>query len=129
MIKKDPRQDIYDSVWNILRPFAPVFDFIPPRNTDYPFIRVGEYQGEDLTSNKTAVFGTYFQMIHFWWVKEDRIGMTNTMTLVKQDLRELTKTPGGFQIGRMQIQEQVIPDTEDTTALLHGVLIVTAEFN
>ena len=128
MIKKDPRQDIYDTIWQILTPLAPVFDFLPPAGTTYPFIRPGEYQGEDIT-NKTCIFGTYFQMIHFWWKKEDRIGLTNTMTLVKQDLRELTKTPGGFQLSKITLQEQVIPDIEDTTQLLHGVLIINTQFN
>ena len=128
MIKKDPRQDIYDSIWRILEPQATVYDFIPPRNTPYPFIRAGEYQGDDIM-NKTCVFGTYNQMIHFWWVKDDRIGMTTAMTTVKEELRRLSKIFGGFQIASMKIQEQVIPDIEDTTALLHGVLILTAQFN
>ena len=128
MIKKDPRQDIYDTIWRILAPLAPVYDFLPPPKTPYPFIRPGEYQGEDIT-NKSCVFGTYYQMIHFWWEKDNRIGLTNTMTLVKQDLRELTKTPGGFQLSKITLQEQVIPDIEDTTQLLHGVLIINLQFN
>lgn len=128
MIKKDPRQDIYDSIWRILEPQAAVYDFIPPRNTPYPFIRAGEYQGDDIM-NKSCVFGTYNQMIHFWWTKDNRIGMTTAMTNAKEELRKLNKTPGGFQIASMKIQEQVIPDIEDTTALLHGVLILTAQFN
>lgn len=128
MIKKDPRQDLYDTIWSLLAPYGNIYDFIPPKNTPYPFIRAGEYQGDD-TKNKSNVFGSYFQMIHFWWNKDDRIGMTNTMTLVKEDLRRLEKTPGGFQLSNLQLREQVIPDIEDTTQLLHGVLILTIQFN
>lgn len=129
MVKKDPRQDLYDTIWQTVSPYARVYDFIPPKDTPYPFIRLGEYQGDDQAQNKTAVFGTYFQMVHFWWTKEARQDMTGTMGRIKQALREIDKTPGGFQIGTMQISEQVIPDVDGTISLLHGVLVITAIFN
>ena len=130
MIKKDPRQDIYDTIYGVLGNVIPgaVYDFIPPKGTPYPFIRIGYYQGDD-TPNKTHIFGDYFQMIHFWWPKDDRIGLTNAMLLTKSDLRALKSTPGGFQLSKIDIREQVLPDIDDTIELLHGVLTLTINFN
>lgn len=126
---KDPRQDIYDTLWQLLERYAKVYDFLPPRDTAYPFIRVDAYSGDD-RPNKTQVFGDYFQMLHFFWKKEDRIDLTDTLTRVKEDLRRVIKTPAGYQISDIQIREQVIPEAgEDTIQLLHGVLVVTIQFN
>lgn len=124
---KDVRQDIYDTIFTVCAGYADCSDFLPPANTPYPFIRVGEYTGNDVM-NKTHVFGTYNQMIHLFWLKSDRSGMTDVMGNLKRDLRNLTKTAGGYGI-LVKLNERVIPEVAENKTLLHGVITLEVNFN
>lgn len=124
---KDVRQDIYDTIYKVCSKYIDVYDVLPPADTPYPFIRVGEYTGND-EANKTHVFGTYNQMIHLFWLASDRSGLTDMMGNLKRDLRNLTKTTGGYGF-LLTLSERVLSEVAENKALLHGVLILDAKFN
>lgn len=126
----DPQQELFSKLKiEIERKGYDVYDgFLPPENTPYPFIYLGDSRQVDDT-NKTAVFGNVFQTIHFWSNTPRNRGTLSTMMLdVKMVCRKLKKTKNFSWIVR-NIDQTILPDKTTKTPLLHGVLEVEFKFS
>lgn len=106
-----------------------VYDgFLPPENTPYPFVYLGDFQQID-DANKTAVFGNVFPTIHVWSDSPKQRGTVSKMLLeIKTECRKIEHTKN-FSWSLRNITQRIIPDNTTKTPLLHGVLEVEYKFS
>lgn len=123
----DPQQELFTRLKLDLEGLGyDVYDgFLPPENTLYPFIYLGDFQQVD-TANKTAVFGSVHPTIHVWSNTPQNRGTVSQMLLdIKTACRKIAHTQnfGWFLVG---VNQRILTDTTTRTPLLHGV--IQAEF-
>ena len=107
--------DVYDSV-------------LPPENTPYPFVYLGDCQQVD-DANKNAVFGNVYQTIHVWHNNPKQRGTVSEILLkIKTVCRELEHTPN-FMFMLTNASQQILSDTTTKTPLLHGVIEIEWKFS
>lgn len=100
--------------------------FLPPNDTAYPFIYLGDSQQID-SANKSAVFGNVYQTIHVWHSNPKQRGTVSEMLLaIKTVCRKIGHT-ANFSWSLRNASQQIIPDYTTKSPLLHG--IVEAEFH
>lgn len=127
----DPQQELYSRLLAELRAyFEPiglkVYDgALPPPNTPYPFVYMGDFRQRDRTT-KTQVIGTVYPTIHVWHNNVRQRGMVSNMLLgVKYVLYRISKTENYSWI-MFNVEHRIIPDNTTKRPLLHG--IIEAEF-
>lgn len=123
----DPQQELFTALKLALeaKGFA-VFDgFLPPENTPYPFVYLGDFRQTD-TEHKNAVTGIVYPTIHVWHNNPRKRGTVSKMLLeIKTECRRLVKTSNFAWLVR-NVTGRIIPDNTTKTPLLHGV--IEAEF-
>ena len=126
----DPQQEIFTRVKLNLEAlgYAVYEGFLPPENTPYPFVYLGDCQQIDET-NKSAVFGKVYQTIHVWHNRPNQRGTVSAMMLdIKTACREITHT-SNFAWSMRNVTQRIIADNTTKTPLLHGVLEVEFQFS
>ena len=127
----DPQQELFSYLLVELKKLYPdnVYDtFLPPDNTPYPFIYVGNSQLID-DANKSAVFGNVYQIIHVFHNNPKQRGTVSKMLLdIKKVSRELNHTTN-FAWSLKKVSQDIMPDTSTSIPLLHGVLSLEFKFN
>ena len=126
----DPQQEIFSRLHSdISGKGYDVYDgCLPPENTPYPFVYMGDMQQTD-DANKTAVFGNVYQTIHVWSNKPQNRGDLSKMTLeIKNICRNIDKTRN-FSWFVKNVTQRIIPDNTTKTPLLHGVLEIEFKFS
>ncbi len=130
MNENDPQQELFSMLLlSISNKGYDVYDeFLPPENTPYPFVYMGDMQQTD-DANKTAVFGNVYQTIHVWSNKPQNRGDLSTMLLeIKNICRNVEKTEHFYWFVK-NVTQRIIPDNTTKTPLLHGVLEVEFRFS
>ena len=126
----DPQQEIFSRLhFDISSKGYDVYDdYLPPENTPYPFVYMGDMQQTD-DANKTAVFGNVYQTIHVWSNKpQNRGDLSKIMLEIKNICRNIDKTRN-FSWFVKNVTQRIIPDNTTKTPLLHGVLEVDFKFS
>lgn len=126
----DPQQEIFARLKTDLEALGyGVYDgFLPPVETPYPFVYLGDCQQTD-AANKSAVFGHVYQTIHVWHNSPEQRGTVSQMLLaIKTACRKIARTTN-FAWSVRNINQQIFPDTTTKTPLLHGVLEVEFAFS
>ena len=101
---------------------------LPPENTPYPFIYLGEFQQND-TEHKNAVTGTVLPMIHVWHNNWDQRGTVSKMLLdIKTVCRTLEHTTNFAWLVR-NVKSRILADNTTKTPLLHGVVEAACVFS
>lgn len=101
---------------------------LPPENTAYPFIYLGEFRQTD-TELKNAVTGIVYPMIHVWHNNWDQRGTVSKMLLdIKMICRTLERTTNFAWLMR-NINSRILADNTTKTPLLHGVFEADCEFS
>ena len=101
---------------------------LPPENTKYPFIYLGEFRQTD-TELKNAVTGVVYPMIHVWHNNWNQRGTVSKMLLdIKTICRTLENTANFAWIMR-NINSRILADNTTKTPLLHGVFEADCEFS
>ena len=129
MIAIDPQQEIFTALKLKLESKGyDVYDgFLPPENTPYPFVYLGNSTQTD-TEKKNAVVGSVNQIVHVWHDSPKKRGDVSKMLLdVKTACREVEKT-ANFSWLVSSMYQNIFPDTTTKTPLLHGVVDVTFKF-
>ena len=130
MNENDPQQEIFSRLHSdISSKGYDVYDgCLPPENTPYPFVYMGDMQQTD-DANKTAVFGNVYQTIHVWSNKpQNRGDLSKIMLEIKNICRNIDKTRN-FSWFVKNVTQRIIPDNTTKTPLLHGVLEVDFRFS
>lgn len=127
MAVKDPQQQIFGRVRKDLKSLGyAVYDgFLPPEDTPYPFIYLGDVMQTD-DRNKTAVFGNVYFTIHVWHNNPQQRGTVSQMLFdIKNVCRYIERTEN-FCWDMRNMTQRILPDNSTKTPLLHGV--IEAEF-
>lgn len=130
MNENDPQQEIFSRLYSdISSKGYDVYDgCLPPENTPYPFVYMGDMQQTD-DANKTAVFGNVYQTIHVWSNKpQNRGDLSKIMLEIKNICRSIDKTRN-FSWFVKSVTQRIIPDNTTKTPLLHGVLEIEFKFS
>ena len=123
----DPQQELFTRIKKDLEALGySVYDgFLPPENTPYPFVYLGDFRQSD-TDLKGAVIGSVYPMVHVWHNNPMQRGTVSKMMLdIKTVCRKIART-ANFTWAVRGVSGQIIPDTTTKAPLLHG--IVEAEF-
>lgn len=106
-----------------------VYDgFLPPENTPYPFVYLGDFQQID-DENKSAVFGSVYATIHVWSNTPKQRGTVSKMLLnIKTACRQIGHT-SNFAWYVRDLNQRIIPDNTTKTPLLHGVVEAGFKFS
>ena len=99
-----------------------VFDgFLPPENTPYPFVYLGDFRQTD-REHKNAVTGFVFPTIHVWHNKCTQRGtVSKMMSDIKEVIRSIRHTKN-FAWKVRNVNGQILPDNTTKTPLLHGIV-------
>ncbi|MED4083871.1 hypothetical protein P4637_03205 [Halalkalibacterium halodurans] len=125
---KSPQQVIFDAVYAAsLRLGYATYDYLPAKDTAYPFVYVGEQFDQDLQT-KTNIYGRVQQTVHIYHNYRRRRELTAMMDALKVEFRSL-KESEGFYITCRNINAQTIIDTSTPDVLLHGIIEVEFQFN
>lgn len=126
----DPQQELFSQLkLNIEGKGYAVYDgFLPPENTPYPFVYLGDFQQID-NANKSAVFGFVYPTIHIWSDTPKKRGTLSKMLLdIKTVCREIEHTKN-FAWMLTGMNQRIIPDNTTKTPLVHGVIEPTFQFS
>lgn len=126
----DPQQELFTRLKLDIEALGyAVYDgFLPPDDTPYPFVYLGDFQQID-DANKSAVFGNVFSTIHVWSNEPRNRGTVSQMLLkIKTVCRKIEHT-ANFAWSVRNVTQRIIPDTTTKTPLLHGVLEVEFQFS
>lgn len=126
----DPQQELFSQLkLNIEAKGYAVYDgFLPPGNTPYPFVYLGDFQQTD-SANKSAVFGFVYPTIHIWSDTPKKRGTLSKMLLdIKTVCREIEHTKN-FAWMLTGMNQRIIPDNTTKTPLIHGVIEPTFQFS
>lgn len=127
MVKIDPQQELFTEIKLSLESLGyDVYDgFLPPENTPYPFVYLGDFQQTDST-NKSKVNGFVYPTIHVWSNTPKNRGTVSKMLLnIKMVCRKIEHTTN-FSWYLREVNQRILSDNTTKTPLLHGV--IEAEF-
>ncbi len=126
----EPQQELFTQLKTELEKLGySVFDgCLPPSDTPYPFIYLGDFQQTD-SANKTAVFGAVYPTIHVWINNPRKRGTLSAILLdIKTVLRKIEHTKN-FAWLIKNINQKIIPDNTTKQPLLHGILEAEVAFS
>ena len=96
-------------------------DGLPPKNTPYPFIYLGNTQQID-DILKHGITGYIYQTVHVWSNKPRERG---TFSNILFDVKNVASNIGeskGFSFMLENVDQTILPDNTTDVPLLHGVL-------
>lgn len=126
----DPQQELFIRLKKDIEALGyDVYDgFLPPENTPYPFVYIGEMLQLD-DANKTAVFGRIEATIHIYNDDPNKRGTVSDMLLkIKTVCRNIRNTRC-FNWDVRNVTQRIIPDNTTCTPLMHGVLDIEFKFS
>lgn len=128
MIQLSPQQQIFNAVFKTcLKLGYRTFDYLPSKDTQMPFVFVGEQFGTD-RANKSTVTGLVTQTIHIYNDYRKRGDTSTMMDDIKRELRKLRNTTN-FYISIKNINSRTLLDTSTPQTLVHGIIEVEFSFN
>lgn len=119
----DPQQELFSTLLVELKKYGyDVYDSVlPPDDTPYPFIYLGDSQVVD-DIYKNATLCTVTQTVHVWHNNPRERGVVSQMLYaIKKVAYALTETKSYKWSGRVESQ-QILPDTSTSVPLMHGVI-------
>ena len=123
MAKIDPQQEIFTKLKVEIEKSYDTYDgALPPENTPYPFVYLGEVTLQDDYGNKSRVLANVNVTIHVWSDDFTKRGTHSEMLRkVKEIARGITNTTSySWQV--LNIYQRQLEDSTTKTPLLHGVL-------
>ena len=119
----DAQQELFTAFKSALEALGyDVYDgALPPENTPYPFVYLGEFQQTD-TERKNAITGTVFPTIDVWHNDWEQRGVVSKMLLdIKTVCRNLEHTTNFAWLVR-NVNSRILADNTTKTPLLHGIV-------
>lgn len=119
----DAQQELFTHLkLNIEKLGYKVYDgALPPANTPYPFVYLGEFRQTD-RETKTHPYGNVYPTIHVWHNNLFKRGELSDMVLeIKRVCRQLTRTPT-YAWSVRNVTSRIINDTTTKEQLMHGII-------
>lgn len=123
----EPQQMLFGYLLTELRKKGySVYDgILPPKDTPYPFIYLGDSQTVD-EARKREVQGTVYQTVHIWHDNLNQRGTVSAMILeIKNLCRQLENTSGWLLA---ECSSQILPDNTTNRPLMHGIIELGFKF-
>lgn len=119
----DPQQELFTRLkLDIEAAGYDVYDtFLPPENTPYPFVYLGDFTQND-NSTKSEVIGYVYPVIHVWHNNPRQRG---TVSKMLSDIKSICRRIGRTENYAWMIQnvrQQILADNTTKTPLIHGVI-------
>lgn len=119
----DAQQELFTAVKLALeaKGYAVYDGFLPPADTPYPFIYLGEFQQTEM-EYKNALTGTVYPMIHVW---HNDPGQRGTVSKMLHDIKLVFRTIGrtnSYAWFVRNVSSRILEDKTTRTPLLHGVM-------
>ena len=130
MVNIDPQQELFTAYKLSLEAMGySVYDgSLPPEDTPYPFIYLGEFSQSDKMF-KNAITGTVYPTIHIWHNNEKQRGTVSQMMLdAKRVICTIDRT-SNYNWLPQSLNSRIIPDNTTKTPLLHGIVEAGVEFS
>lgn len=94
---------------------------LPPADTPYPFVYLGEFRQTD-RETKSQAYGNVYPMIHVWHNNPMERGTVSDMCLqIKHVCRALQRTPS-YAWSVRNVTSRIINDTTTKAPLMHGII-------
>lgn len=125
----DPQQELFTAYKLALEAMGySVYDgCLPPENTPYPFIYLGDFRQSDQIY-KNAVTGIVYPMIHVFHNNTKQRGTVSKMIYdIKRVIYEVSAT-SRYKWLIQSVDSRIIPDNTTKTPLLHGVVDARVKF-
>lgn len=125
---KSPQQQVFDAVFlaSFLLGYR-TFDYLPAKDTAYPFVYIGEQSDQDLRT-KSLIYGRVQQSIHIYHDYKKRRELTMMMDKLKVECRKLKQTEN-FYLTCKNITARTLIDNSTSEPLLHGIIEVEFQFH
>lgn len=119
----DPQQELFTRIKKDMERFGyDVYDgMMPPENTPYPFVYLGDSQIDDKPT-KSQINGLVYQTIHVWSNSPKNRGTVSEMLFEIKKLCRIIGETQNYSWSVRNINQRIIPDNTTQTPLLHGVL-------
>lgn len=123
-----PQQQLFSAVYVASEKLGyETFDYLPAKETEYPFVYVGE-QFEQDRRTKRRLYGDVQQTIHVYHDYRERGEVTTMVNNLKVAIRSIKKTDN-FQVSCKGITGQTLIDDSTAETLIHGIIEVDFTFN
>ena len=115
----NPEQQIFTDIRGICKTLYgdSVYDYNPPEDTPYPFIRVAEQFKQNRRLHKNDLNGDTQITLHFW---HDNVRQRGTLTKMMSDVENAVINQYGVR--GEDINTRVIDDNTTSVTLFHGIL-------
>lgn len=127
---KDPQQELFTAYKvNLEAKGYDVYDgCLPPKETPYPFIYLGDFRQAD-AMYKNAITGTVYPTIHVWHNDPGQRGtVSNMLADIKATIYKTARTENfGWLV--QSVDSRIIPDNTTKTPLLHGIVEAGLKFS
>ena len=126
----DPQQELFSELMERVRERGyGVYDGeLPPKNTPYPFVYIGDSQESD-DIHKSGMTGEIYQEVHVWHNSTEQRGTVSSMLLdIKRVASRLQKSKN-YSFMLDHIEQNILPDNTTDTPLLHGYLELRFKFS
>lgn len=119
----DPQQELFIALKSEIEKVYDTYDgALPPKDTPYPFVYLGEVTSQDDYGNKSMVLANVSVTIHVWSDDFTKRGTHSEMLRnVKEIARGITETTN-YSWAVLNIYQRQLEDNTTKTPLLHGVL-------
>lgn len=117
----DPQQELFIALKLGIEAIGyAVYDgVLPPENTPYPFVYMGEFRQTD-NQNKSKINGLVYSTIHVWSDTPKNRGTVSKILLdIKGVCRKIGHTKNFAWVLR-SVNQGIMPDNTTKTPLLHG---------
>lgn len=130
MLKIDPQQELFTALKLRLEALGySVYDgALPPANTPYPFIYLGDFRQSDVMM-KNAVTGYVYPTIHVW---HNNTGQRGTVSKMLFDIKSViynTEKTSSYSWIVQSVESRIIPDDTTNKPLLHGIVDAGLKFS
>jgi len=120
-LEKSPEQEVFDVVYMKCQQLGyDVYDYLPPEQTAYPFVYVGEVFQQD-RHTKSGLFGDVQVTVHVYNDYQKRRETTTMRDRIKHELYKV-RNAGSINLTLKRGTGQIFIDDSTTEPLLHGVL-------
>jgi hypothetical protein len=127
-VSKSPEQEIFDAIYSTcLNLGYRTYDYLPPNETQYPFVYIGEVFQQD-RHTKSGLFGDIQVTVHIFNDRKKRKETTTMRNTIKNELYKL-KRAGNINVMLKRGTGQILIDNSTSQPLLHGILELEFTYN